>query len=104
MNTFTLTHRAKADLKSIAKFTEKRWGRELRNIYIRHFDDTFYVLSNTPEIGTLSLSFTRPPKSILVMANHDFEVWEKKAVHGAQSSVTGQMNAAGLTAKMEQLS
>ena len=52
MNTFTLTRRAKADLKSIAKFTEKRWGREQRNIYIKQFDDTFHVLSDTPEIGS----------------------------------------------------
>ena len=52
MNTFTLTRRAKADLKSIAKFTENRWGRELRNIYIKQFDDTFHVLSDTPEIGS----------------------------------------------------
>jgi toxin ParE1/3/4 len=52
MNTFTLTRRAKADLKSIAKFTEKRWGQEQRNIYIKQFDDTFNVLSGTPKIGS----------------------------------------------------
>ena len=51
MNTFALTRRAKADLKSIAKFTEKRWGREQRCIYIKQFDDTFHALSGTPEIG-----------------------------------------------------
>jgi toxin ParE1/3/4 len=51
MNTFALTRRAKADLKSIAKFTEKRWGREQRCIYIKQFDDTFHVLSDTPQIG-----------------------------------------------------
>ena len=51
MSTFSLTRRAKADLKSIAKFTEKRWGREQRCIYIKQFDDTFHVLSDTPEIG-----------------------------------------------------
>ena len=51
MSAFTLTRRAKADLKSIAKFTEKRWGREQRYIYIKQFDDTFHMLSNAPEIG-----------------------------------------------------
>jgi Plasmid stabilization system protein len=51
MSTFSLTQCAKADLKSIAKFTEKRWGREQRYIYIKQFDDTFHVLSDTPEIG-----------------------------------------------------
>jgi toxin ParE1/3/4 len=54
MSTFALTQRAKADLKSIAKFTEKRWGREQRCIYIKQFDDTFHVLSDTPEIGNNS--------------------------------------------------
>lgn len=51
MKIFALTRRAKADLKSIARFTEKRWGREQRCIYIKQFDDTFHVLSDTPEIG-----------------------------------------------------
>lgn len=51
MSKFTLTQRAKTDLKAIAKFTEKRWGREQRYIYIKQFDDTFHVLSDTPEIG-----------------------------------------------------
>ena len=52
MSTFKLTRRAKADLKSIAKFTEKRWGREQRYIYIKQFDDTFHVLSDTLGIGS----------------------------------------------------
>lgn len=51
MNTFTLTQRAKTDLKSIARFTENRWGREQRYKYIKQFDDTFNVLADTPEIG-----------------------------------------------------
>ena len=51
MNSFTLTQRAKADLKDIAKFTEKRWGRTQRNFYIKQFDDTFHMLSNTPSVG-----------------------------------------------------
>ena len=51
MSTFTLTRRARADLKSIAKFTEKRWGQEQRFIYIKQFDGTFHILSDTPEIG-----------------------------------------------------
>jgi toxin ParE1/3/4 len=51
MKLFSLTRRAKADLKSIAKSTEKRWGQEQRCSYIKQFDDTFHMLSNTPEIG-----------------------------------------------------
>ena len=51
MSTFTLTKRAKSDLRDIAKFTEHRWGRKQRNIYIKQFDDTFHALSETPEMG-----------------------------------------------------
>ena len=51
MNRFTLTALAKSDLKAIAKFTEKRWGKTQRNIYVKQFDDTFHTLSATPEIG-----------------------------------------------------
>ena len=51
MNSFILTRRAKADLRDIAKFTEKRWGRTQRNFYIKQFDDTFHMLFNTPSVG-----------------------------------------------------
>ncbi len=51
MSSFTLTRRAKADLKAIAKFTEQRWGRTQRNVYIKQFDDTFHMLTDTPSIG-----------------------------------------------------
>lgn len=51
MKPFALTHKAKADLREIAKFTMKRWGREQRNVYLKQFDDTFHLLSEQPEIG-----------------------------------------------------
>ena len=51
MSSFTLTQSAKADLRSIARFTEKRWGLRQRNIYIKQFDDAFHILTETPAIG-----------------------------------------------------
>ena len=51
MKPFVLTNAAKADLKAIARFTEKRWGRNQRNIYLKHFDDAFHLLANTPSMG-----------------------------------------------------
>ena len=51
MSTFTLTRHAKTDLKSIAKFTKNSWGREQRYIYIKQFNNTFHVISDTPAIG-----------------------------------------------------
>lgn len=45
MKAFALTSKAKADLRAIAIFTEKRWGREQRNLYIKQFDDVFHLLT-----------------------------------------------------------
>jgi len=48
---FRLKAAAKADLKSIAKFTEKNWGREQRNKYIAEFDQAFHQLAENNELG-----------------------------------------------------
>jgi toxin ParE1/3/4 len=52
MSTFALTNKAKADLKSIAVYTQRKWGKEQRRIYIKQFDDTFHMLSQNPKTGT----------------------------------------------------
>ena len=59
MGTFTLTKKAKADLKSIATYSQKKWGKEQRRIYIRQFDDVFHMLSKTPSIGN-NCDFIKP--------------------------------------------
>ncbi|MBL4710968.1 MAG: type II toxin-antitoxin system RelE/ParE family toxin [Gammaproteobacteria bacterium] len=51
MNTFELTKEAKEDLRKIARFTDKRWGRDQRFLYIKHFDDVFHLLAKTPSVG-----------------------------------------------------
>ncbi len=51
MKSFVLTNEAKNDLKQIARFTEKRWGKEQRNLYIKQFDDVFFMISETPLAG-----------------------------------------------------
>jgi toxin ParE1/3/4 len=47
MAIFTLTNKAKADLKSIAIYTQKKWGRQQRAIYLKQFDDSFHLLADT---------------------------------------------------------
>ena len=49
---FQLTNRAKADLKTIAGFTQRKWGQPQRKMYLKQFDDAFYLLAESPEIGT----------------------------------------------------
>lgn len=51
MMPFQLTHKAKSDLKDIALFTERRWGRKQRNVYIRQFDAAFRRLADNPLLG-----------------------------------------------------
>ena len=51
MGTFSLTHAAKNDLRGIARFTEKRWGRAQRRNYLKGLDDAFRMLADTPKLG-----------------------------------------------------
>ncbi len=51
MRTFTLTNKAKSDLKSIATYTQKRWGKKQREVYTLQFDNTFHLLAKDPSIG-----------------------------------------------------
>jgi toxin ParE1/3/4 len=48
---FRLTVKAKSDLKAIAIFTEQRWGKDQRNLYIKHMDDAFRRLTDAPMTG-----------------------------------------------------
>lgn len=50
MRPFDLTRLAKADLMSIARFTETRWGRKQRNAYLEEIDRVFRSLAENPLI------------------------------------------------------
>lgn len=51
MGTFSLTNKAKTDFKSIAAYTQRKWGRQQRLIYAKQFDDVFHMLAKTPDAG-----------------------------------------------------
>lgn len=51
MGTYSLTNAAKADLKSIAAYTQRRWGKEQRRLYSKQFDDAFLLFANNPDTG-----------------------------------------------------
>jgi toxin ParE1/3/4 len=51
MGAFTLTNKARGDVKSIAIFTQRKWGKEQRRIYAKQFDDIFQKLSDNPKAG-----------------------------------------------------
>lgn len=51
MSNFKLSRKARADLKSIALYTEREWGRDQRNHYILQFDQCFHLLAEQPNLG-----------------------------------------------------
>ena len=51
MKGFELSSLARDDLKKIARFTEKRWGRHRRFLYIKQFDEVFHALAKHPTMG-----------------------------------------------------
>lgn len=51
MPNFKLSRKAKADLKSIALYTEREWGLDQRNHYIFQFDQCFHLLCGNPNLG-----------------------------------------------------
>ena len=69
MGTFTLTQKAKADLKSIAAYTQRRWGRQQRGLYAKQFDDAFFMLANAPEVGN-DCGFIKPGYRRFPNASH----------------------------------
>lgn len=52
MGSFTLTNKAKADLRSVATYTQRKWGKKQRGIYLKQFDDAFHLLADAPDVGT----------------------------------------------------
>lgn len=52
MTAFALTHKARADLSDIARFTGARWGRAPRNLYLKQLDDAVHLLAANPRAGT----------------------------------------------------
>ena len=51
MELFQLSKEAKNDLRSIALFTENRWGRAQRNLYIKQLDEAFLMLAQNQNLG-----------------------------------------------------
>ena len=51
MRRFDLTRSARADLKSIARHTQERWGVRQRNAYLKEVDQVFRALAKNPSMG-----------------------------------------------------
>lgn len=53
MELFQLSANAKSDLRAIALFTQNRWGKAQRNLYIKQLDDAFRLLSGNIDLGVI---------------------------------------------------
>lgn len=51
MGTYSLTNAARADLKSVAVYTQRRWGKQQRRNYSKQCDDAFLLLASNPDAG-----------------------------------------------------
>ncbi len=51
MAVFKLTSAAEADLKEIARYTQRKWGRKKRNHYLSALDSRFTWLAEDPQLG-----------------------------------------------------
>lgn len=88
MGTFTLTNKAKANLKSIAVYTQRKWGRSQRVIYLKQFDDAFHLLADTPDVGTkcdfIKLGYRKFPNSshiIFYRTHNDSQIEIIRVLH-----------------------
>lgn len=51
MKKFSITPKARADLKDISRYTDKKWRRQQRCNYIKQLKAKFSDLANKPEMG-----------------------------------------------------
>ena len=51
MQAIRLANKAIEDLRSIARYTQKAWGREQRNKYLSKLDESFQMLAQEPYLG-----------------------------------------------------
>lgn len=61
--TFQVSKAARADLRSIGRYTQEKWGADQRCHYLNELNKKFYFLCDNPLISTLRSEFTPPVRS-----------------------------------------
>lgn len=59
MPEFKISAKALEDLKSIGRYTSKKWGKSQRNRYLGMIDDCFHTVSRQPELG-VNCNYIKP--------------------------------------------
>jgi len=60
-----ITRPADADMKSIARFTRRRWGEEQSARYMKAISDRLKQLSRHPKLGTVRRELSGEPRGLL---------------------------------------
>ncbi len=50
MKKISITPKARADLRDISRYTDKKWGRQQRLDYIKQLRDRFFYLADRPQM------------------------------------------------------
>lgn len=74
---FRLTELARKDLKNIAIYTQKNFGKKQRYKYLKSLDDAFYKIAENPKIGRQREEFTVEMKCYL--CDQHFVFYRKKS-------------------------
>lgn len=77
---FFLTNLAKADLKDIGRYTQKKWGIKQRNIYLTVLDNAFHFLAENPNKGR-NCDEIRPAYKKYIVWKHIIFYRETDGVH-----------------------
>lgn len=51
MRSYLLTAAARKDIIEIGRFTARKWGKRLRDKYLKQLDDAFKLIASQPDIG-----------------------------------------------------
>jgi len=66
---FLLSRKAIEDLKGIALFTQKKWGKKQRDLYLGKIDSAFHEIGDNFRIG-IECSNIRPGYYKFIMGRH----------------------------------
>jgi toxin ParE1/3/4 len=89
MGAFRVSNAAKSDIKKIGHYTQERWGKEQRRIYLKDMQKKFIQLSDNPHMVALNKSFNPPVrlcpfgKNLIVYLIDNEEIYIVRILHGS---------------------
>ncbi len=91
MASYRVSNAAKADIKKIGSYTQRKWGREKRRQYLADLQDKFTLLAENPLMAREDDSFTPPVRlcphaqHLIVYITDDTGVYILRILHGSMN-------------------